>query len=158
MAIYVQSEDFDLSAELKQLTANTASTIGAVVSFVGLVRDIIGETSLTALELEHYPGMTERQLAAIEAEAHQRWSPIKTLIIHRYGRLHPGDQIVLTIVASTHRATAFDACRFLIDRLKTDAPFWKQEETTQGTHWVASREEDNQASARWKNKTSTNLE
>ncbi|MDE1148574.1 MAG: molybdenum cofactor biosynthesis protein MoaE [Azospirillaceae bacterium] len=148
MAIKVQAEDFDVGAELASLTdGNTA--IGGVASFVGLVRDFAGGMAVDAMTLEHYPGMTERQLAAIEAAARARWPLDAVLIIHRHGRLLPGDRIVLVACASAHRAAAFEACWFLMDWLKTKAPFWKQEETAEGTRWVAAKEEDDDAAARW---------
>jgi molybdopterin synthase catalytic subunit len=148
MSIRVQREDFDPGAELAALTAGRLG-IGGATSFVGLVRDFAGEHPILGLELEHYPGMTERELAAIEAEAHRRWPLEASLIVHRYGRLAPGDRIVLVIAASAHRDAAFDACRFLIDWLKTRAPFWKREETPEGAHWVDAKESDDQAAARW---------
>lgn len=148
MAIRVQREDFDPAAELEALSAGN-HRIGGVVSFVGLVRDFAGGQRILGLELEHYPGMTERELAAIEAEACRRWPLEASLIIHRYGALAPGDRIVLVAAASPHRDAAFDACRYLIDWLKTRAPFWKREETPEGSHWVEARETDDVAAARW---------
>jgi molybdopterin synthase catalytic subunit len=145
--IRVQTEDFDVGAELERI--GTDPRAGAVVSFVGRVRDLAGTPPLQALELEHYPGMTERQLAAVEAEARQRWPVLDCLIIHRTGRLLVGDRIVLVATASAHRADAFAACQFLIDWLKTQAPFWKREETALGSRWVEARAEDEQAAARW---------
>ena len=126
--IRVQREDFDPGQELDALTRGKTN-IGGVTSFVGLVRDMAGSEKIAGMTLEHYPGMTEQQLAAIEAEAHRRWPLDAVLIIHRYGELKPGDRIVLVAAASSHRDAAFDACRFLIDWLKTKAPVWKQEET-----------------------------
>jgi molybdopterin synthase catalytic subunit len=146
--IRVQAEDFDVGAELKRLTTGNTS-IGGVALFVGLVRDIAGGKPVTEMTLEHYPGMTERQLEKIEAEARARWPLDATLIIHRYGRLLPGDQIVLVICASAHREAAFEACAFLVDWLKTKAPFWKSEATPEGPRWVEARAEDDQAAARW---------
>jgi molybdopterin synthase catalytic subunit len=146
--IRVQREDFDTGAELKALTAGKHD-IGGVVTFVGLVRDIAGDAKIGAMTLEHYPGMTEKQLAEIEAEASQRWPLSASLIIHRYGRLEPGEQIVLVITASAHREAAFEACHFLIDWLKTKAPFWKLEDTDRGAQWVAAEARDNKAAARW---------
>ncbi|MEX2311390.1 MAG: molybdenum cofactor biosynthesis protein MoaE [Rhodospirillales bacterium] len=146
--IRVQEHDFDLGAELQQMRAgNTA--IGGLCSFVGLVRDMAGDADIGAMTLEHYPGMTERALEEIETEAHTRWPLQATLIIHRYGRLHPGDQIVLVAAASAHREAAFDACHFLIDYLKTRAPFWKLEETPDGPKWVDARASDDAARKRW---------
>jgi len=146
--IRVQQEDFDVGAEIARLTAgNTA--IGGLAVFVGLVRDIAGEKAVSGMTLEHYPGMTERMLEGIEAEARARWPLEASLIVHRVGRLAPGDRIVLVAAASAHRAAAFDACAFLIDWLKTKAPFWKQEETPQGPRWVEARGSDDEAAARW---------
>ena len=146
MAIRVQAEDFDIGAELAALTDGDVS-IGGVTSFVGLVREMGNGPS--AMTLEHYPGMTERQLAEIEAEAHARWPLQASLIIHRYGRLEPGDRIVLVATASKHREAAFESCHFLIDWLKTRAPFWKLEETAQERRWVEARGADDEAAARW---------
>ena len=151
--IRVQQEDFDVGAEIAQLTHGRPE-IGGVVSFVGLVRDFIGDTrsagsAVGAMTLEHYPGMTEKQLAAIEQEAQQRWPLSATLIIHRYGRLEIGDRIVMAVTASAHRDAAFEACRFLVDWLKTKAPFWKLEETDQGAKWVSAQTSDDAAAARW---------
>ena len=155
--IRVQREDFDVGAELAALSAGNAA-IGGIVSFVGLVRDLgspagAGTTErVSAMTLEHYPGMTEKMLAAVEAEAHRRWPLAATLIIHRYGALAPGERIVLVACASAHRQAAFDACNFLIDWLKTKAPFWKREETGSGPQWVAARTDDDRAAARWLDK------
>ena len=146
--IRVQAEDFDLGVELKSMTDGNPA-IGGLCSFVGLVRDMAGEDHISAMTLEHYPGMTEKALVDIEAEARQRWSLDQTLIIHRYGRLEPGDQIVLVAAASAHREAAFEACHFLIDWLKTKAPFWKLEDTPGGGKWVDARDSDNDAAARW---------
>jgi molybdopterin synthase catalytic subunit len=145
----VQREDFDLGKELADLTrGNTA--IGGVTSFVGLVRDLTDDKGLSAMTLEHYPGMTERMLERIDSEAHDRWPLEATLIVHRYGRMEPGEQIVLVIAASAHRQAAFEACHFLIDWLKTQAPFWKVEEARDGTaEWVEARDSDDDAAARW---------
>ena len=147
--IRVQREDFDVGAELDELAAGDHG-IGGVASFIGLVRDMGGPARVAALSLEHYPGMTERKLAEIEAEANRRWPLDASLVIHRYGRLEPGDRIVLVATASPHREAALAACHFLIDWLKTDAPFWKSEETPQGERWVAARSEDDEATRRWK--------
>jgi len=146
--IRVQREDFDVGAELKALTQGRHE-IGGVVSFVGLVRDMAGDAKIGAMTLEHYPGMTEKQLGEIEAEALRRWPLAGSLIIHRYGRLEPGEQIVLVITASAHREAAFEACHFLIDWLKTKAPFWKLEDTDKGAQWVAAESRDDKATARW---------
>lgn len=144
--IRVQREAFDVGREIAALTAGN-TRIGGVASFVGLVRDLGGLRSMT---LEHYPGMTERQLELIDAEAHRRWPLEASLIVHRYGRLEPGDPIVLTITASAHRQAAFDSCNFLMDWLKTEAPFWKREEGADGERWVTARADDNAARERWR--------
>ncbi len=144
--IRVQREAFDVGREIAELTAGN-TRIGGVASFVGLVRDLGGLRSMT---LEHYPGMTERQLERIDAEAHRRWPLEASLIVHRYGRLEPGDPIVLTITASAHRQAAFDSCNFLMDWLKTEAPFWKREEDRDGERWVAARTDDDEARDRWR--------
>ncbi len=150
--IRVQREDFDVGAELAGLAAGNPG-IGAVVSFVGLVRDRAGGERLKAMTLEHYPGMTEKKLAEIERDAHRRWPLESSLVIHRYGRLEPGERIVLVATASSHREAAFAACQFLIDWLKTKAPFWKSEETREGERWVEARAEDDEAAGRWAEKT-----
>ena len=151
--IRVQSEDFDVGAELAALAAGDAVTghheIGGVVSFLGLVRGGAGDDAVTAMTLEHFPGMTEKALAEIEAEAKARWPLAASLIIHRYGRLMPGDRIVLVATASAHREAAFAACQFLVDWLKTKAPFWKYEESRTGGRWVEARGEDDAAATRW---------
>ncbi|NQW12545.1 MAG: molybdopterin synthase catalytic subunit MoaE [Alphaproteobacteria bacterium] len=148
MTVRVQEADFDIGAELASLTAgNTA--VGGLGVFVGLVRDVADGTGVSALTLEHYPGMTEKALEGIEAEARDRWPLEDTLIIHRVGRMLPGDNIVLVACTSAHRQAALDATTFLIDWLKTKAPFWKREETDQGERWVDARESDDQAAARW---------
>ena len=146
--IRVQREDFDPGAEVAALTAGR-SDIGGVVTFVGLVRDLADGKSVGAMTLEHYPGMTEKQLQAIDDEANRRWPLSASLIVHRYGRLEPGDRIVLVATASPHRDAAFDACRFLMDYLKTQAPFWKLEEGEAGAQWVAAKASDDAAAARW---------
>ena len=148
MAVRVQAEDFDIGAECAALTAGR-SDIGALATFTGLVRDLGGDEALEAMTLEHYPGMTEKMLGEIEAEARCRWPLFDCLIIHRYGRLEPGAQIVFVATASSHRKAAFEACEFLVDWLKTKAPFWKLEETTAGPQWVEARAEDDDAAARW---------
>lgn len=145
MAVRVQSEAFDAAAEMAALTVGRED-IGAVASFTGLVRG----GAIRAMTLEHYPGMTERALAAIEAEAHRRWPLKASLIVHRVGRLLPGEPIVLVAAASEGRHAAFEAASFLMDYLKTDAPFWKCEERADGTSdWVDAREADGTAKARW---------
>ncbi len=147
MTVRVQREDFDTGAEIEALCAGN-HRIGGVTSFTGLVRDMGAE--LGAMTLEHYPGMTEKMLAEIDAKAHERWPLEASLIVHRYGRLEPGDRIVLVVTASPHRDAAFDACGFLIDWLKTKAPFWKLEETADGDgHWVEAQASDDEAAARW---------
>ena len=146
--IRVQAEDFDSGDELRRLTVGRTG-IGGACLFVGLVRDMAGDAALNALNLEHYPGMTERELARIEAIACARWPLIDTLIVHRYGCLAPGDRIVLVAAVSAHRDPAFDACRFLIDWLKTSAPFWKREETAAGGRWVEAQTADMERAARW---------
>lgn len=146
--IRVQEQAFDAGAELAKLKAgNTA--IGGTVMFLGSVRDLSDGADVRAMTLEHYAGMTEMALADIEAEAQRRWPLDASLIIHRYGRLEPGDDIVLVITASAHREAAFAACHFLIDWLKTKAPFWKLEEGSAGAEWVAAKDSDDEASARW---------
>ncbi len=146
--VRVQQEDFDVGAEIARLTEGNRA-VGGLTIFVGLVRDMAGDHSIDAMALEHYPGMTEKKLAEIEAEAQARWPLEASLIVHRYGRLEPGDRIVLVACASPHRDAAFDACRFLIDWLKTEAPFWKLEETEAGAHWVDARDSDDTAKKRW---------
>jgi molybdopterin synthase catalytic subunit len=146
--IRVQREDFDVGAEIAALTQGRPG-IGGVTSFLGLVRDIHGDARVGAMTLEHFPGMTERELARISDEAHARWPLDATLIVHRHGRLEPGDRIVLCAAASAHRQAAFDACAFLIDFLKTRAPFWKKERTPEGERWVESRASDDAAAGRW---------
>jgi molybdopterin synthase catalytic subunit len=151
MTVRVQREDFDIGAEAAALTEGRTD-IGGVATFMGLVRDLATGDAVKAMTLEHYPGMTEKMLAGIEAEARERWPLDATLIIHRYGRLEPGDRIVLVVTASAHRKAALESCEFLIDWLKTKAPFWKLEETDTGEHWVEARESDDQAAARWQEK------
>jgi molybdopterin synthase catalytic subunit len=145
--IRVQEQPFDVGAELAALTAGRTD-LGALASFVGLVR-AQGPEPITAMTLEHYPGMTEKKLAEIEAEAHARWPLQASLIVHRYGRMLPGEPIVLVATAAPHRAAALEACAFLIDWLKTKAPFWKLEETSETRRWVEARGADDQAAARW---------
>lgn len=146
--IKVQEQSIDVGAELAALSAGRTN-IGAVASFTGLVRDIADEQAVSALTLEHYPGMTEKKLAEIEDEANRRWPLQAILIIHRYGRMEPGEPIVLVAAASMHRAAALEACAFLIDWLKTKAPFWKLEEGDGKAAWVDARDSDDQAAARW---------
>ena len=137
-----------MGAELAALSADRQN-VGAVASFVGLVRDATGPGKLSAMTLEHYQGMTEKQLRKLEVEALQRWSLDRVLIIHRYGRLLPGDRIVLCAASSAHREAAFEACTFLMDWLKTNAPFWKLEETDGQKKWVKARRADDDAAAKW---------
>lgn len=146
--IRVQREDFDVGAELGRLDAR-AGDVGGVCAFIGIVRDVASDARVTAMTLEHYPGMTERQLAGIETEARARWPLLDVLIIHRVGRLLPGDRIMLAAAASAHREAGFEACRFLVDFVKTKATFWKAEETADGRRWVAARAEDEAAAGRW---------
>jgi len=145
--IRVQREDFDVGREIENLVRGK-TTIGAVVTFVGTVR-AAGTDAITAMTLEHYPGMTEDELAAIEAEANERWQLEASLIVHRFGRLLPSERIVLVVTAAAHRAAAFAANEFLVDWLKTKAPFWKQEETPQGARWIEAQDSDEQAAKRW---------
>ena len=150
--IKVQAEDFDVGAELAVLSQGRTN-VGAVASFVGLVRDVAGPGELSAMTLEHYPGMTERQLGELEAQALDRWPLDRVLIIHRYGRLLPGERIVLCAATSSHREAAFEACAFLMDWLKTKAPFWKLEEVGGRADWVAAKQNDEAAAARWRTET-----
>jgi molybdopterin synthase catalytic subunit len=146
--IRIQREDFDAGAEIAKLAAGNPK-VGGLAVFVGLVRDMAEGETVRAMTLEHYPGMTEKKLAEIEAEARRRWPLEATLVIHRYGELKPGDKIVLVAAASAHRDAAFEACRFLIDWLKTKAPFWKLEDKESGTKWVEARGADDEAAAAW---------
>ena len=146
--IKVQRENFDVATELATLYADRQN-VGAVASFIGLVRDVAGPGELSAMTLEHYPGMTEKQLQQLEADALQRWPLDRVLIIHRHGRLLPGDQIVLCATTSAHREAAFAACTFLMDWLKTKAPFWKLEEVGGKTEWVEAKDADDEAAAKW---------
>jgi molybdopterin synthase catalytic subunit len=149
MAVRLQPHDFDISAEIAALTAGRTD-VGAVVTFTGLVRDVAKGAPILDMTLEHYPGMCEAELARIEAEANARWELQGSLILHRYGRLTPGERIVLVATLSPHRHAAFAAAEFLIDYLKTRAPFWKKETGADGTgHWVDAREVDDKALERW---------
>lgn len=149
MTVRVQREDFDTAAELERLSADNPR-IGAVVTFTGLVRDFTGSGDpKQSMTLEHYPGMTERQLGEILAEAKSRWPLEAALVIHRYGELAPGDRIVLVVTASAHRQAAFEANAFLIDWLKTKAPFWKLEQSSGERRWVEAKTSDDTAAARW---------
>lgn len=149
MTVRVQREDFDTAAELERLTAGN-TRIGAVVTFTGLVRDFADAAGVQRMTLEHYPGMTQRQLEVLVAEAQQRWSLDGCLVIHRFGELAPGDRIVLVITTSAHRQAAYDASAFLVDWLKTKAPFWKLEENGADRRWVEAKASDDEAAARWR--------
>lgn len=148
MTVRVEQEDFDLGRELANMTRGRHD-VGAVASFVGLVREANDGEGVSAMTLEHYPGMTEAALEDIVAQANARWRLLDVLVVHRYGRLEVGDQIVLVVVASAHRGDAFSACEFIMDYLKTQAPFWKKEETRTGSRWVEAREADDAAARRW---------
>jgi molybdopterin synthase catalytic subunit len=153
VAVRVQREDFDIGAEVKGLTAGRTD-VGAIVTFTGTVRGEAGGKPIAAITLEHYPGMTESELARIESEACARWPLQAALVIHRYGELRPGENIVLVITASAHRQAAFEAAAFLMDYLKTRAPFWKKETSLVGEGvWVDARTCDDTALARWQSKT-----
>ena len=149
--IRLQTDDFDISAEVRAITSGRTD-IGAVVTFTGLVRDMAGGARISSMTLEHYPAMAMKELAAIEAEARRRWAIDDCLIIHRHGDLAPGDQIVLVVTLSAHREDAFLAAQFLMDWLKTKAPFWKKEATDSGAKWVAARDGDDAAAERWDEK------
>lgn len=146
--IRLQSEDFDAGAETAKLTQGR-SDVGAVVSFIGICRDHEGGRGVTAMTLEHYPGMAEEEIARHVADAQARWPLLGVTVIHRYGRMLPGDNIVLVATASAHREAAFEAASFLMDYLKTRAPFWKLEERPDGQDWVAAKNTDDTAAARW---------
>ena len=149
MAVRVQAQDFDIGAEIARMTAGRTD-IGAIVTFTGTVRGQAGSRALKSMTLEHYPGMTEAELGRVEAEACARWPLQASLIVHRVGELVPGDNIVLVIAASPHRHAAFSAAEFLMDYLKTRAPFWKKETAADGTGaWVDARESDDKALERW---------
>lgn len=148
MNVRVQAEDFDLGAEVAKLRLQ-APGAGAVVSFVGQVRDLNLGQDVASLTLEHYPGMTEKALQAIVSQAQARWPILAALVIHRIGTLQPLDQIVLVAVASAHRGDAFAACEFIMDYLKTEAPFWKKESSSKGEHWLEALASDHQARERW---------
>ena len=148
MSVRVQEADFDVGAELTALRAGD-TRVGALASFVGLVRDVNHGVGISEMTLEHYPGMTEKALTAIVDEAKARWDIYGALVIHRVGPLKPCDQIVLVAVTSAHRGEAFAACEFIMDYLKTRAPFWKREVTAAGTRWVDARDSDDSAAERW---------
>ncbi len=148
MPVRIQHEDFDAGAEIARLRANDPR-VGAVAGFVGVARDRNDGAAVSTLVLEHYPGMTEKAIEAFVAQAKARWSLFEVLVIHRVGELRPLDQIVLVAVTSSHRADAFAACEFVMDYLKTEAPFWKRESTPSGSRWVDARESDEAARSRW---------
>jgi molybdopterin synthase catalytic subunit len=148
MTVRVQTQDFDVGFEIKQLRV-ARPDVGAVVSFVGQVRDLNDGNTIARLTLEHYPGMTEKSLEAIVSQAKSRWDIMDATIIHRVGTLQPLDQIVLVAVSSAHRNEAFSACEFMMDYLKTEAPFWKKEATAEGEQWLEAKETDETARKRW---------
>jgi molybdopterin synthase catalytic subunit len=148
MTVRVQAGDFDLGLEVERMTQGNPA-IGAVASFVGLVRNVNDDSGVSGMTLEHYPGMTERALEDIVAQARARWDLADVLVIHRHGKLAPGDRIVLVVAAGAHRGDAFAACEFIMDYLKTRAPFWKKEQTAQGERWVEARAADDRAAQRW---------
>jgi len=148
MSVSVQEADFDVGAEIAALS-HGRHEVGAVASFVGLVRDISDGSNVAAMTLEHYPGMTKKSVEEIVDQANARWSLYAVRVIHRFGRLEPGDRIVFVGVAGAHRGESFAACEFIMDYLKTRAPFWKREETPEGAHWVDARDSDDGAAARW---------
>ena len=147
MAVRIQNDDFDAGAEIALLRHNNPA-IGALACFIGLVRDVNAGDRVSELTLEHYPGMTHKALEKIVEEAKSRWDIIEVLVIHRVGELRPTDQIVLVVVAGAHRGEAFAACEFMMDYLKTQAPFWKKERTAQGSRWVEARSSDDAATRR----------
>lgn len=148
MAVRVQVEDFDAGAEIGRMRL-ARPDIGAVAAFIGQVRDLNDGSQVASMTLEHYPGMTEKSLEAIVARAQQRWNIFDAVVIHRVGELQPTDQIVLVVVSGAHRGEAFAACEFIMDYLKTEAPFWKKERTPEGERWVDARTSDEQARKRW---------
>ncbi len=148
MTVRVQAEDFDAGHEIARMRRGNPK-VGAIAAFVGVVRDLNEGDPVAGMTLEHYPGMTERSIEAIVAEARSRWEIFDALVIHRVGTLAPTDQIVLVVVSSAHRGEAFAACEFLMDYLKTRAPFWKNERVAGGSRWVEARASDDEAAARW---------
>jgi molybdopterin synthase catalytic subunit len=154
MTVRVQTADFDVAQEIAALRAHDPR-VGAVVTFIGTVRDVNEDEHVLQMTLEHYPGMTEKALDAIVAQARQRFDIYDARVVHRVGDLRPTDQIVLVAVTSAHRGEAFDACRFIIDYLKTEAPFWKKEQTPGGARWVDARATDDEAVAQWKTDATT---
>ena len=149
MTVKIQTADFDVSAEIAALRRNNPK-VGAVASFVGVVRDINDGGTVAEMTLEHYPGMTEKAIDEIIGQARSRWNVLNVLVIHRVGQLKPLDQIVLVVVAGEHRGEAFAACEFIMDYLKTRAPFWKKEQTGKGARWVEARQTDDIAAERWR--------
>src|SRR3954462_14314453 len=149
MSVRVQNEDFDAGREIARIREGNPQ-VGAVATFVGVVRDMNDGSAVAGMELEHYAGMTEKAITAIIDEAKSRWNIFDVHVIHRIGRLKPTDQIVLVVVASAHRGDAFAACEFVMDYLKTRAPFWKKEQTEQGSRWVDARVTDDLAAERWR--------
>jgi len=149
MTVRVQTKDFEISAEIAALRRDNPK-IGAVASFIGVVRDVNDGDAVAEMTLEHYPGMTEKSIEDIIVQARSRWNMLDALVIHRVGTLKPLDQIVLVIVAGEHRGDAFAACEFIMDYLKTRAPFWKKEKTGTGARWVDARESDDIAAGRWR--------
>jgi molybdopterin synthase catalytic subunit len=148
MAVRIQAADFDAGAEIAALRRGDPK-VGAVASFIGVCRDANDGDSVSKMTLEHYPGMTEKALEKIVAEAKNRWKVMDVLVVHRVGELKPADQIVLVVVTGAHRGEAFAACEFIMDYLKTRAPFWKKEQTPQGSRWVEARSSDDDAAQRW---------
>ena len=151
MTVRIQNEDFDVGHEIAQLRRDRPQ-VGAVASFIGVVRDLNDGERVAEMTLEHYPGMTEKAIAGIIEQAGKRWQIYDALVIHRIGRLMPLDQIVLVVVTSAHRGDAFAACEFIMDYLKTQAPFWKKEKTPDGARWVEARASDDKAAERWRSK------
>ena len=149
MTVRIQAADFDVSAEIAALRGGNPK-IGGVASFIGVVRDVNDGDAVADMTLEHYPGMTEKAIEAIVGQAKERWNIYDALVIHRVGRLHPTDQIVLVVVTSAHRGDAFAACEFIMDYLKTRAPFWKKEQSGAGARWVEARASDDIAADRWR--------
>jgi molybdopterin synthase catalytic subunit len=149
LSVSVQEADFDFKHEHVQLVSGDKG-VGAVVAFIGMVRDLNLADDVVALELEHYPGMTEKSLMRIAEQAAQRWSLQAARIVHRVGKMYPGDQIVMVLTASAHRGDAYEANQFMMDYLKTEAPFWKKEWTPEGPRWIEARDSDDHAAAKWK--------
>jgi molybdopterin synthase catalytic subunit len=149
LSVSVQEADFDFKHEHAQLVSGDKG-VGAVVAFIGLVRDLNLADDVVALELEHYPGMTEKSLLRIAGQAAQRWSLQAARIVHRVGKMYPGNQIVMVLTASAHRGDAYEANQFMMDYLKTEAPFWKKEWTPEGPRWIEARDSDDHAAAKWK--------